>query len=421
MFKSQGRKVTAVVAASFLAISSVSIAAPAKAAEEITFWAPTLLSAGNDAYVAVARAFNASQTRYVVKVESRGVATVYGQALNTAIQAKALPDVFMVEPGIGQLQSVLPLARAGMLLPLNDTNAPRLNPRSDRQNLNTGNNTWAAAFDITVFGAVANVTSMKKDGVVWPRTYNALLNECRKAVERGKSFFFLAGAQFGNNGLMAQNMLVSTLYGQDPTWNAKRTAGTVKFATDPRWISTLNQIKEMGEAGCFQRGVQAGNFPGISQSLFAGRAYAAFIPGGSARDYRAESGQEHSVFPVPMTNNTSQQRIIYGVSYALAVNAQTQKAAGAKAFVNFVVSPAGQRAFTAISGGLPIDGTFNANRTPWFRPVASMVTTKKVQPSPTRGWTDPAVYNRMGTGIQGILTGQATVNQVLQNMDTAWR
>jgi raffinose/stachyose/melibiose transport system substrate-binding protein len=421
MIKFQGKRTTAVVAASLLTISSLALGAPAQANTEVTFWGPTQLSGGVDPYVAVAEAFNKSQNKYTVKIESKGGAQLYGQALNTAIQAKALPDVFMVEPGVGQLQSLLPLARAGIVLPLNNTNAPKRNPATDRQFLNLGTTTYGAAFDVQVTGVVVNTTAMRKDGVVWPKTFSRLLTECRAAVARGKSFFYLAGSQFGNNGLMAQLMLVTTVYGQDPTWNSKRTRGTVKFATDKRWQGTLNKIKQMNDAGCFQKGVEAGNFPGISQNLFAGRAYGAFVPGGTAADYRRQSGQIFDNYPFPVSDKISEQRVLYGASYAAAINKDAKNVAGARAFINYIVSPAGQTAFTKVSGALKNDLTFNANVTPWYRPIASLVLSKKVQPSPTRGWTDPAVYNRMGTGIQGIFTGQATVQDVLNNMDAAWK
>jgi len=421
MIKFQGKRAAAFAAASLLAVSSILISEPARAATEITFWGPTQLSGGVDPYVAVAKAFNESQTEYVVKVESKGGAQLYGQALNTAVQAKALPDVFMVEPGVGQLQSVLPLAQAGLLRSLNDTNAPKLNPASDRQYLNIGKDTYAAAFDVQVTGVIGNTSAMRKDGVLWPRTFSRLLSECQAAVARGKSFFYLAGSQFGNNGLLAQQMLAAGVYGQDPNWNAKRTAGTVKFATDARWKATLGKIKQMFDAGCFQKGVEAGNFPGISQNLFAGRVYAVIVPGGTASDFRKQSGQIIDNYPFPISEKTSEQRVLYGASYAAAINKDAKNVAGAKAFINYIVSPAGQTAFTNVSGALKNDLTFNANRTPWFRPIASLVQTKKVQPSPTRGWVDPAVYNRLGTGIQGIFTGQATVDQVLANMDSVWK
>jgi raffinose/stachyose/melibiose transport system substrate-binding protein len=422
MNKFQRRKATALMATSLLALTSLSFGSPAQAAPtEVSFWAPTVLSGGKDPYATVVAAFNASQNKYVVKLESKGGAQIYGQALNTAIQAKALPDIFVVEPGVGQLQSVLPLADAGIVRSLNDTNAPKSNPVTDRQFMNKGPTTYAAAFAVEVTGPVVNTTAMKKDGVVWPRTFDRLLTECRAAVARGKSFFYLAGSQFGNNGLMAQQMLVSSLYGKDPNWNRKRIAGTVKFATDARWKDTLGKVKQMIDAGCFQSGAQAGSFPGITQNVFPGRVYAVFVPGGTARDYRTQSGQQFDVYPMPMTNNTSDQRILYGVSYAAAINASTKNVEGAKAFINYITSPEGQRVFVAVSGSLFTDGSFNANRTPWFRPVANLVTTKKGLPSPTRGWVDPAVYNRLGTGIQGMLTGQATVDQVLQNMDSVWK
>ena len=39
---------------------------------------------------------------------------------------------------------------------------------------------------------------------------------------------------------------------------------------------------------------------------------------------------------------------------------------------------------------------------------------------PNATWPNPAVYDALGVGVQGLLTGQTTVDSVLEEMDAAW-
>ena len=41
-------------------------------------------------------------------------------------------------------------------------------------------------------------------------------------------------------------------------------------------------------------------------------------------------------------------------------------------------------------------------------------------PLPNNIWPNPSVYEALQVGVQGLLTGQKTIDQVLADMDTAW-
>ena len=41
-------------------------------------------------------------------------------------------------------------------------------------------------------------------------------------------------------------------------------------------------------------------------------------------------------------------------------------------------------------------------------------------PLPNNIWPNPSVYEALQVGVQGLLTGQKTIDQVLTDMDTAW-
>ena len=49
-----------------------------------------------------------------------------------------------------------------------------------------------------------------------------------------------------------------------------------------------------------------------------------------------------------------------------------------------------------------------------------MITSRQYRNFPTIDWPNGKVYTDLGNGVQGLLTGQTTVKQVLQQMDSDW-
>lgn len=419
MFKIRGKGALAFGAMLAVAASTIS-AAPASAATEITFWGPTQASGGVNPYVTVTNAFNASQTKYKVTWVEKGAAGTYGTALNTAAQAGALPDVFMTKPGIGDLNSLIPLAKAGLLAPLDGTPAASTILPSERTTMLYKGKVYAAAFDVTPVGVTANTTLMKKLGVTWPTSYSSMISLCKKLVTQDKTLFVLAGAAGPNTGLMTQLMAANTVYSKDPAWNVKREAKKVKFATSTEWKKTMNQVAEMTKAGCFQEKAEAGSFGTINTLIASGAAIAAFVPGGTAVDWMKRDKVRYDVYPMPTGTTSADTRILNSVSYAASINKKTKNLAAAKAFVNYISSPTGQAVFTKVTGSLTNKWVFDPTAQPWFTPIASLIGQGKFVPQPNSSWSNAQVYTKLGSGIQGLLTGQATVDAVLQSMDAAW-
>lgn len=422
MIKFNGKRIVSAAAAAALAATSiVALGAPAQAATTITFWGATAAQGGINQFENVAKQFNASQTKYVVEFQAKGAAGDYGTALSAAAQANALPDVFMVQPGIGSTLSMLPYARAGQLATINGTSAAKANPASERILLSVGKNTYGTVFDLTPGGAVVNTALLQKDGLSWPTTYNGLLSLCAAAKAKGKTVFTIAGSNFSNNGLMALNMIATNVYGSDPSWNLKREQNKVKHATSAGWKRTLNQIVEMNKAGCFQDAPQAGSFGTINANIASGKSYGAFVPGGIALTWSKQYNSKFHVYPMPVADKASAQKIMYGAGYAAVINKKTKQLAGAKAFLNFIASAKGQNAFQSITGGLPNTGEFDAAKTPHFSKVAEFIVSKKTTAPANNSFPYAQTYTKLGEGIQALFTGQATVDQVLASMDSTWR
>ena len=52
--------------------------------------------------------------------------------------------------------------------------------------------------------------------------------------------------------------------------------------------------------------------------------------------------------------------------------------------------------------------------------ATSLTDPSKHVPLPNLFWPNGGVYDALGTGVQGLLTGQATPEVVLEAMDAAW-
>lgn len=429
MLKINKRSAVAAIAVTALAASTLALSGSvaAQAAEPNTFslYVP-VWQAGDSPYVAVANAFMKANPKYKIKI-TEVAGDAYSNGLQTSLQAGNGPDVFRTEPGNGNTMSLVPLAKKGFLLPLNGTAVPSVNPASAAADLNVGSRIYGAALDLTAGSMVANETLMKADGVTWPTTFDGLLDACTAAKKKGKSFIALAGAMTPNTGLFAMSMIGGDLYLNDSTWNSRRQAGKVSFASSAGWKTALNKIVQMKNANCFQDGAAGADFgSGIDANFFAHKAYAVFVPGSTSVVFKKfvppTRGEDIVTEAFPGTT-AAQTAVPASVNYALSVNAKTKAKTAVTAFINFVASPTGQTTYQKLSGGLPTTAKLTATNVPdadAYRKVIDLANSKKTYPFPDKGFTNGAVYVALGTGVQGLLTGQATVAQVLQSMDAAW-
>jgi raffinose/stachyose/melibiose transport system substrate-binding protein len=411
------------IAVSLLTASAlVGFSSSAQAATEantITFSAPKPGGGTASPYKAIADAFNAKYPNYNVVLTEVDTA-VYTTNLQTQLRAGNAPDVFKVQPGAGQIDSLLPFIKAKLVADLTSTAAKTSNPKGMASQLGIAGKTYAVAIDQTAGGMIYNKTVMEKDGFEWPTDFNTMIEICKGARAKGKTLFGLAGSMYANNGLMVMGMAGASVYATGDSWNEKRIAGKVTFANSPEWKAVMNNIVKMKNAGCFQDGAAAGGFvDAIDNRFFTGKSYAVFVPGGTSVSFSNLpflKGQEIKTMVFP-----GSKRLAVSNNYALAVNAKTTKLAVAKAFINFAATTEAQTAGQTASGNLPIKDINPATLKVQYSGVGSYMKKGMTYAFPNQAWEAPEVYVKLGTGVQGLLTGQATVAQVLKSVDAAWK
>lgn len=346
----------------------------------------------------------------------------YGDTLRTQLQAGNAPDLIQAEPGNGQTRSVIPLAEAGFLEAL-DASSAALIPEGNESLFGNDGNTYAQPLVFSYMGLVYNQTAAEAAGVKeFPSDWSGVEAMCTALSGQNKSAFLLAGAMVPNTGMTAMNIAATRVYAENPNWNQDRLDGKTTFAESEGWKDTLQTIIDMREGGCFQAGAEGAGFDVLTNNLSQGLGLGFFAPLGAASELAAANPD--STFLAQAFPPASKSGKPFGIAapgYSLGVNAKAAHKDAAKAFLAWLAEPAQATLFADISGGLPVSGVDEMDlESTWYAPVADLIRSGSFTALPNSQWASPAVYDALGTGVQGLLTGQSTVDSVLQAMDAAW-
>jgi len=343
----------------------------------------------------------------------------YNTQVTTQLQAGNAADVMILSPGTGQPISVITLAEADFLEPLDQASTDLL-PEGSESLFQVDGETYAQPTALTPVGMVFNVTAADEAGIEYPETYDDLLSACTAARDAGKSFTVLAGGIPFNTGLFAQLISATRVYAETPDWNEQRAAGDVTFA-DSGWKDVLEDIVEMNDSGCFQDGAAGGTFDNITAGLGSGSSLTAAVPGSAAASIGGATGSDVNVQAFPPADG-QEAFTVTGANYAWAINASSDDAvkSAAQEFLDWVAQPEQSAAYAELSGGVPITGIDPATLLPAYEPIGELLSSGSYTGLPNAAWPNPGVYEALGAGVQGLLTGQSTVDQVLEEMDAAW-
>lgn len=343
----------------------------------------------------------------------------YNTQVTTQFQAGNAADVAILSPGTGQPISVITLAEAGFLEPLDETSASIL-PAGSESQFQIDGETYAQPTALTPVGMVFNVTAADEAGIEYPETYEDLLAACATARDAGKTFTVLAGGIPFNTGLFSQLISATRVYAETPDWNEQRAAGDVTFA-DSGWREVLEDVLEMNESGCFQDGAAGGTFDSITAGLGGGTSLTAAVPGSAASSISSATGSDLNVQAFPPAEG-QEAFTLTGANYAWAINASSDDAvkASAQAFLDWAAQPENAKHYAEISGAVPITGIDPQTLLPEYAPIGDLLASGAYTSIPNSSWPNPAIYDALGAGVQGLLTGQKTVDQVLDEMDAAW-
>jgi raffinose/stachyose/melibiose transport system substrate-binding protein len=372
-------------------------------------------------FEALAKAYMSANPQVTIKLEGKPNDT-YGDAIRTQLQAGNAADVIETEAGSGQSRSVLQLANAKFLDPLSDAVAATI-PESSKQLYQVDGKTYGEPLGISYAGLIYNSKAAEAAGLTAaPKSLDEVAAACTKAAAAGKSLFVLAGSTVPNAGITTLIISATRVYAGEPDWNTKRANGETTFAGSQGWKDTLQTVVDLHKAGCFQKGAEGAGFDAITNNMAKGTSVSFFGPLGSASELqKAAPSQKFVAEAFPPATADGKAFGVASPTYSLSVNASSKKKDAAQAFVNWLADPAQADLFAKASGGLPISGLDNQDLSSTiYADVAEILKNGDYTALPNSGWKSAGVYDALGTGVQGLLTGQTDVDKVLKSMDAAW-
>ncbi len=346
----------------------------------------------------------------------------YGDTIRTQLQAGNASDVVQTTPGSGDARGLIPLAEAGFLAPLGET-AAGLVPVGSEPIFQIDGETYGQAIDFTVVGMIASMGTAGQSGIAeFPTDFAEFLAACESLASEGKSMIAFAGAAPPNVGLTIQALSATRVFAETPDWNAQREAGEVTFADSEEWRDTLQTFVDLNERGCFQPGAEGAGFDAITNGLSQGTSIGSFAPSGAAVEISRAAPPEAEIVVQPFpTADGGDPYVIASSNYTISLNAAAENAEAATAFIEWLATPEAQQIYFEASGELPSAGYEELDlEETIYAPVVDLIESESYTPLPGNVWPNPAVMDAMQVGGQGLLTGQATIDQVLASLDAAW-
>jgi raffinose/stachyose/melibiose transport system substrate-binding protein len=349
---------------------------------------------------------------------------VWYQLETTELAAGNAPDLLGTFPGCGTPVSVCVLAKAGELAPLVRERWVRWSVPLVTSLGKYGPGLYAFEPALTPHGMFTNDALFAKLGLKVPETFLQLLAVCRAAKADGTVAVLFAGGGVGSMNVI-DGIAAATVYGPDPRWAADLKAGTASFDGSPGWHQALQRFIEMNDAGCFE--------PGMAGVTSSAQILAEFAQGGGlmAEANSSNKGQldaaapqfPYSFYPLPGGTVPGQTETYIQLGTSLSVNAHSSPAnqAAARMFIDFVARPAQNALYAQVVGSLTQREFIRQELPSFMQPMAPVFANHAYVLNPTLTWWNPAVGNALLQDAIGLVTGQTTVDQVLQAMDAAWK
>ncbi len=387
--------------------------------QSITFSIETANTVEN-AYQDLAQKYMQAHKGVTIKVNALSLSS-YNSTMTTQMQAGNGPDLLYVNPGSGEAGSVASLGKADLLLQLKDPATVGAVPSDARDLFTVAGKTYAVPVDLDAAGIIYNDKAARASGVSLDASssFSQLLAACATARSHGKAMFGLAGSQAPNTAFFAMELAGSTVYGPDPGWNDKRQNGSTTFAGTPGWHAALDGIVRLNKAGCFQQGAAGAGFDALANGMAQGSIFGFFAPGGGASDIMKAAHGAVTLTVLPFPSPFGRTYLTAATSDGIAGNAKTKSPKLVADVLKWFVQQPQSTTFATTKGDIPTGDVTASDLLPQSSQIAAIVG-KHYAPLGYLGWSNGQVYDALGSGVTGLLTGQNTVDEVLHDMDAAW-
>lgn len=415
------KRIVSLVLALLLALSVLSLA-QAEEQQPVTLRLMAMSTgAGNPEYDAMIAGFEEQYPWITIEAEYLGIGDTYANTLTTRLKGNDAPDIFHVGGGRAAVYSVLPYADAGYIYDLSGFEwADSVVPDAYHDTWWNGDQLCAVPLQLAPIVVEYNVDRFNELGLTVPTTMEEFIETGKKAVEQGQSFIVLSGAHAGHSAHLILSIAMSTVYSQCPDWDDKRNAGEVTFSETEGWHRAFELFMEMVEADLFVPGSEGMSTDDGTSALAFGDGLIRVIPAGNLHIIE-NLNPDINLSTFCMPGETEESTYISGmVTDGIAAYSGTEHPEEVALFMDYLVS-GGVNLYTDITGNISMaDLTAGVIKNEKLEPIAYLFNEGRVCDHASSTWESAAAYNTFGKGVQALMTGLTTIDELLADMDAAW-
>jgi raffinose/stachyose/melibiose transport system substrate-binding protein len=351
-------------------------------------------------------------------------ATVQAQLVMTELAAGNGPDLIQVSGGSAGATSVTVLAKAGYLAPMLKKPWTKWSLPAVISEDKYGQGLFRLSLAMSFQSIFTNDDLFRKLGLEVPQTFSQLLAVCQKAKAIGTIPLLLPLQSSTVMQHLLETISLTTVYAGDKHFTRELKAGTATFDSTTGWHQALQELVDMNNAGCFGP-APAGTTAIAADGEFAqGQALMYFNASSHKGTIDAGAPQfAYSEHPFPAASRPGSSVATTGVSVGIGVNAHAsaQNQAAAQEFIDFVARPKQNALFAKLLGDVTQYQFLHGQLPAYLSGLAPALASHEYALNPEGAWWNPGVAMALNQDGAGLITGQTTIDQVLQAMDAAWK
>lgn len=274
---------------------------------------------------------------------------------------------------------------------------------------------------LSTIGGIYNVKTFEAKGWVLPKTWTEFLALCEKIKASGMIPIAAGNGTNWVNQLITYALLPSIVYADNPNFNEDRKAGKVKFATSG-WKEALTKYMELQKLGFLSPNPNGTSIDEQLQMVASGKAAMAIVTSGNLTNMFKYAGhRDFAIMPVPSSDNPAKFWATATASTGYAVNAKAANPEAAQAFMNFLAEPDSINVFSSAAvSPTVLPSAPNPEIDKIFRAWTDIYRQGRTTPYPDFTWPNPRAQQIHNAGIQDLLAGKTTVDDLLKRMDEAY-
>lgn len=342
--------------------------------------------------------------------------------LLTQFKAGSAPDLFFIKAGRIRSNGVWPMAEAGYLLDLGGSKWEKRVYPPMKPFVKWNGKTYSWPMGVIPYGVLYNVDLFNQLGLKVPTRFSEVLAMCRKINAAGKIPFIQGFNDSGTTSIVSHILVANDVWSVDAKWNEKRLKKQVTFATSPGWRTLFQSVLDLKNADCFQTGAAGSSRAQIYARMANGEAVMTMEAASDIPNILAVNPNIHMKMMNLPPADPKNATLSLITTPLISGNANTKYPAQVRTFIAFLAREQQSALYARVSQSLSSLQIKKLQLPDWMKPnLTALMKAGKFADQNEAAWPVATVWDTgIAASIQGLITGQLTVDDALAKADQLW-